>query len=283
MNIFQGSTTQIFLDSGNPNETKAVLDKGFSLDGQTTNPSLVAQSPLFQERAKQGALTLSELFDLYKQTVTDIFKYLPDGSISIEVYAGENSTTEDLLSQARKLVRSLPYSQLYIKLPITVAGLEAAHILVAEGIHINMTLCFSQEQAIAVHQATLGSKRGQVYVSPFIGRLDDRGEKGTDLIHHILKHYKNVESHVLVLAASIRSQKHIDDMLTARVDIMTIPFKVFEMLQNQQKEEVKTELVAVPFQEIDYTKSWTALNIKHELTDTGLAKFKKDWDNLLTT
>lgn len=281
MNIFQDSSTKIFLDSGNPDETKAVLDKGFKLDGQTTNPSLVAKSPLFQERAKQGVITLDELFDLYKETVFCIHQHIPIGSISVEVYAGASSTIDELLSQARKLALWLPY--IHVKLPITVAGLEVAHILVGEGVNVNMTLCFSQEQAMAVHLATLGAKPGQVYVSPFIGRLDDRGENGTELIYHIQKHYQNVNSHVEVLAASIRSRKHLDDMLATQVNIMTIPYKVFEMLQGPEKEETTLELKAIPFQEINYNLSWKELNIQHELTDAGLAKFKKDWDDLLAS
>ena len=277
---FSTGNTKLFLDSGNPLETKQTLDYGFQLHGQTTNPSLVAKSPSFQERAAQGGITMDELFSMYKETVLKIAEYLPNGSISVEVYAGADSDADDLVSQARMMLRWLPNP--HIKLPITAAGLAAANILVADGVNVNMTLCFTQEQAIAVHQATLGAKPGQVYVSPFIGRLDDKGERGMDLIKNILQHYKNVESHVEVLAASIRSVEHVEQTIALGTDIMTVPFKIFDAIQEGNAASAEpAELAPIPFTEIDYNASWTELNIQHDLTDTGLAKFKKDWDDLL--
>jgi len=281
MDILKNSHTKIFLDSGNPLETKQILDYGVHLDGQTTNPSLVAKSPLFQKRAQKGSVKIDELFNMYKETVLKISEYLPNGSISIEVYAGVDSEADDLVSQAHMLKRWLPNP--HIKLPITAAGLEAAHTLVQEGINVNMTLCFSQEQAMAVHFATIGAKPGQVYVSPFIGRLDDIGEQGSDLIKNIMQHYRNVDSHVQVLAASIRSVEHIHSMIDLSVDIMTIPFKIFDLLQTDEiKDTVSQDLSEIKFEKIDYNKvSWRNFNINHELTDVGLAKFKKDWDDLI--
>jgi transaldolase len=277
---FSTGNTKLFLDSGNPLETKQTLDYGFRLDGQTTNPSLVAKSPLFQKRAAQGGITMDELFSMYKETVLKIAEYLPNGSISVEVYAGADSDADDLVSQARMMLRWLPKP--HIKLPITAAGLEAANILVADGVNVNMTLCFSQEQAMAVHQATLGAKPGQVYVSPFIGRLDDRGERGLDLIKNIVQHYKNVESNVQILSASIRSVGHVQGVIEAGSDIMTVPFKIFDAMQEGvEAESESAELAPIPFQEIDYTAEWGNLNIQHDLTDSGLAKFKQDWEDLL--
>lgn len=277
---FSTGNTKLFLDSGNPLETKQALDYGFQLDGQTTNPSLIAKSPLFQERAAQGGITMDELFSMYKETVMKIAEYLPNGSISVEVYAGADSDADDLVSQARMMLRWM--SNLHIKLPITAAGLEAASILVADGVNVNMTLCFTQEQAMAVHQATLGAKPGQVYVSPFIGRLDDKGEQGMDLIKNILQHYKNVDSNVEVLAASIRSAEHVQQIVELGTDIMTVPFKVFDILQEGTiLSRESADLNPIPFTEIDYTAEWGSLNIQHDLTDSGLAKFKKDWDDLL--
>jgi transaldolase len=282
MQNIQG-TTKLFLDSGNPLETKQILDRGFMLDGQTTNPSLVAKSPLFQQRVAKGGVAIEELFSLYKETVLKIHKYIPTGSLSVEVYAGADSTVDDLVSQAHMMKRW--FTNPCIKLPITSAGLQAAHILVKEGTNVNMTLCFTQEQAMAVHQATLGAKPGQVYVSPFIGRLDDQGKNGVDLIRHIVQHYKNVASNVQVLSASIRSVEHIKQVVQAGTHIMTVPFKVFDLLAETTEENALpvSELEPIPFQKIDYTADWEGLNIKHELTDSGLATFKKDWDDLLLT
>jgi len=277
---FSTGNTKLFLDSGNSMETKQILDYGFQLDGQTTNPSLVAKSPLFQERAAKGGITMDELFSMYKETVLKIAEYLPNGSISVEVYAGADSDADDLVSQARMMLRWLPKP--HIKLPVTAAGLEAASVLVKDGVNVNMTLCFSQEQAMAVHQATLGAKPGQVYVSPFIGRLDDKGEKGLDLIKNIVKHYQNVASNVQVLSASIRSVDHVQGIVEAGSHIMTVPFKIFVAMQEGAEASGESdELVPIPFQEIDYTAEWGNLNIQHDLTDTGLAKFKQDWDDLL--
>lgn len=278
---FSTGKTKLFLDSGNPLETKQVLDRGFQLDGQTTNPSLVIKTSLFQERKAQGGMSMDDLFSLYKETVLKIHEYLPNGSISIEVYAGADSEAEELISQARMMKRWLPNP--HIKLPVTAAGIQAAGVLVKEGININMTLCFSQEQAMAVHMATQGAKPGQVFISPFIGRLDDIGENGMDLITNILRHYKNVKSNVEVLAASIRSVHHVQSIVEAGTDIMTVPLKIFDAFQDGElKDSDVPELQPILFQEIDYTQPWEGLNIKHELTDSGLAKFKKDWDDLLT-
>ena len=277
---FSTGNTKLFLDSGNSMETKQILDYGFQLDGQTTNPSLVAKSPLFQERAAKGGITMDELFSMYKETVLKIAEYLPNGSISVEVYAGADSDADDLVSQARMMLRWLPKP--HIKLPITAAGLEAASILVKDGVNVNMTLCFTQEQAMAVHQATLGAKPGQVYVSPFIGRLDDKGEQGLDLIRNIVKHYQNVASNVQVLSASIRSVDHVQGIIEAGSHIMTVPFKIFVAMQEGVEASGNSlDLSPIPFQEIDYTAEWGNLNIQHDLTDTGLAKFKQDWDDLL--
>ncbi len=278
---FSTGNTKLFLDSGNPLETKQTLDYGFQLDGQTTNPSLVAKSPLFQERAVKGGITMDELFSMYKETVLKIHDYLPNGSLSVEVYAGADSDAGELVSQAHMMLRW--FKNPHIKLPVTASGLEAASILVKEGVNVNMTLCFTQEQAMAVHQATLGAKPGQVYVSPFIGRLDDKGERGLDLIKNIVQHYKNVASNVQVLSASIRSIEHVQGIIEAGSDIMTVPFKIFELIQEggEKSSEKTPDLKPIPFQEIDYTAEWGNLNIQHDLTDSGLAKFKQDWDDLL--
>src|SRR3989344_4842731 len=90
----------------------------------------------------------------------------------------------------------------HVKYPTTKAGLEAAHRSIQEGMRVNMTLVFTQEQAAAVYAATKGAKRGDVFVSPFIGRLDDRGENGMDLIKNIIKMYRGGDGHVLILGAS---------------------------------------------------------------------------------
>ena len=177
--------TQIFLDSGNPEETKKIKEMLGFLDGQTTNPSLVAKNPHIQELKAKGELTDATIWEKYKEVADEIHAVIPLGAISVEVYADDTTSEEAMLEQGRSLSKWFP--GIFVKLPCTKIGLSVAKVFVAEGININITLCFSQEQAAAVHMATLGAKHGQVYVSPFIGRLDDIDIEGSDLIKNILK------------------------------------------------------------------------------------------------
>jgi transaldolase len=280
-------STNIFLDSGNPDETRQTLDMLGFLDGQTTNPSLVAKNPAVQAlKEKDGKLSTEDLLKEYKKIIQDINVTIPDSAISIEVYADATTTAENMIEQAHELMTWLPAP--YIKLPITHEGLCAAHELVKEGIRINMTLCFSQEQALAVHYATLGAQPGQVFISPFVGRLDDKGICGVSVVANISQHYRERNSHVRVLAASIRSTDHIYACLKDNIDIMTIPFSVIQSwvstgilppaefnyscdVYNLQK---------VPYQEY-VIEDWTQFDIHHELTDVGVQKFAHDWNDVL--
>ena len=196
-------TSKIFLDSGDPNETRhALADLGF-LDGQTTNPSLVAKNPHIIDLKNSGSLNDQTIWEKYKQVADEIHSIIPHGSISAEVFSDGSTTTDEMISKGRELASWFP--GIFVKLPTTTHGLAAARVLSSEGINVNMTLCFTQEQAAAVHAATLGAARGSVYVSPFIGRLDDIGMHGLDLIKNIVLMYQLWNSHVMVLSASIRS------------------------------------------------------------------------------
>ncbi len=114
------------------------------------------------------------------------------------------------------------------KVPTSKEGLKAAEQAVREGLRVNMTLCFTQEQAAAVYAATRGAKKGQVFVSPFIGRLDDRGENGMDLIANIIKMYRQGDGHVEVLTASVRSIDHHFYALELGSDIITVPLAILK-------------------------------------------------------
>src|SRR6185312_798079 len=115
-------------------------------------------------------------------------------------------TAEDMFRQGKDMFSWIPNA--YVKYPCTAEGLRAAHMSVEAGIRVNMTLCFSQAQAAAVYAATRGSK-APVYVSPFIGRLDDQGEDGMDLVRNIKRMYEHGDGHVHVLAASIRNMNQL--------------------------------------------------------------------------
>ena len=158
--------TQLFLDSGDPAESRQAFDLLGRLDGQTTNPSLIAKNPELQARLRAGRkLSQEEANEFYRHTLLEIEK-VTAGPLSVEVYADETSTADDLLRQGREMFRWVRNA--HVKYPITAAGLEAAERGVAEGMRVNMTLCFSQEQAAAVYAATRRS-REPAFVSPFVG------------------------------------------------------------------------------------------------------------------
>lgn len=274
--------TKIFLDSGDPQDTRLALELLGSLDGQTTNPSLIAKNP----ETVGKKFSNSELLEFYKKVIIEISGLIPSGSVSIEVYADASTLAEQMLNQGREFNTWIPNA--HIKLPITQEGLKAAEILVKEGIRVNMTLCFNQEQAAAVYAATKGVKKGQVYVSPFVGRLDDRGENGMDLIKNIVEMYKAGDGHVEVLSASIRSLEHTVKTIELGADIITAPVKAYKdwveagkpIISNQLQVN-SVELKTIEYKNIDLNNSWQEFNISHELTEKGLEKFASDWNNLI--
>ena len=284
--MLKNINAKIFLDSGNPAETKEAKEVLGFLDGQTTNPSLVAKNPDIQQLKSQGSLNDSVIWDEYKKVALAIHEILPNGSISAEVFADHDTSHDEMVAKGFELNNWFP--GIFVKLPITHEGLIAARQLVADGINVNMTLCFSQEQAAAVHEATVGAQSGQVYVSPFIGRLDDIGYHGIDLIKNILMMYQSWQSHVMVLGASIRGLEHLFECFNAGIDIVTVPLSVIKLWsaygidKNPQDYILEiSEKRSISY--IDMPKQdWVLYNIKHELTDKGLEKFVQDWKDLFT-
>jgi len=278
--------TKIFLDGGDPEETKELIKVLGFLDGQTTNPTLVSKNPDAQKRLESGdKFTSDEIMDFYKDVVSKISAIIPEGSVSIEVYADENTTASEMMTQAKRMNEWIPNA--HIKFPTTASGLEAAEDCVKRGINVNMTLVFSQEQAAAVYAATRGAIKGQVFVSPFIGRLDDKGENGMDLIKNIVEMYKKGDGHVEVLTASVRSMDHFTAALGLGSDIITAPFKLIKEWKNIAMPIPKVyaynakDLKAIEYQELDINKNWQEFDIKHELTDKGIEKFASDWNALI--
>lgn len=277
--------TKIFLDGGDPKETQEVISVLGYLDGQTTNPTLVAKNPEVIKRIEAGEkFSAEEIMDFYKQVVSEISIIIPNSSVSIEVYADKDTTTEAMLKQAREMNSWIPNA--HIKFPTTKAGLEAASKCVKEGINVNMTLVFTQEQAAAVYAATKGAEKGQVFVSPFVGRLDDRGENGMDLIKNILKMHQGGDGHVEVLAASLRSIDHFEAALALGSDIITSPLKLIQEWADRGKDipleyTYAPDLSEIKYQELDLSQDWKEFNISHELTDKGIEKFAADWNSLI--
>jgi transaldolase len=278
--------SKIFLDSGDPEETKKVLSSIGFLDGQTTNPSLVAKHPEIQSRIKEGKkFGEAELYDFYKEVVKEISNLIPNGSVSIEVYADQFSGVSDLLVQAEQMMTWIPNA--HIKFPTTKAGLEAASEVLAKGGKVNMTLCFSQEQAAAVHAISKDYKPGDVFYSSFVGRLFDNEVNGIAQLENVVKMYKQNSSSAQVLAASFRNIEQFYASLKMESDIITVPFN----LLNQWKEQdlmipdkdwkFESELKKPEYEDLDLSKKWSEFNIQHDLTDAGLIRFAEDWNKLL--
>ncbi len=279
--------TRLFLDSGDPTETQVARQTFGWLDGQTTNPTLVAKSPMVQARLAQGQkMTPAELWLLYKNTVQSIAQIIPRGSVSIEVYADVTTSAPTMLAQAHELFGWIPNA--HIKFPVTPAGVEAAARAVEAGMRVNMTLCFSQAQAAAVHAATRGAVRGQVLLSPFIGRLDDGGENGLDLIKNIITMYRANNSHVEVLAASIRSPEHALAAAQLGADIITAPLAIWQrVLADERRKNLvqfsydPKNLQPIAGENYDLSQPWTSFDLTHPLTAAGVERFASDWNTLL--
>jgi transaldolase len=279
--------TRIFLDGGDPDETKEIIRLLGFLDGQTTNPTLISKNPGARHRLERGEkFTREEIIDFYQETVKTISKLIPEGSISVEVYSDLSTAAEAMLRQAKEMYSWIPNA--HIKFPTSREGLKAAEQAVKSGIRVNLTLCFTQEQAAAVYAATRGAKKGDVFLSPFIGRLDDRGENGMDLISNILKMYQKGDGHVEVLTASARKTDHLLYALKLGSDIITVPFNVLKEWGEKGFPLPKGNYVydsgnlkGIPFKEIDLTKKWQDYDIRHELTDKGMERFSADWNALI--
>lgn len=274
--------TRFFLDSGDPAETREALKLLGFLDGQTTNPSLVAKNPETQSRK----FSRTEIFEFYKKVVQEVSGLISKGSVSIEVYADGQSTAEQMLTQAREFFTWIPNA--HIKFPTTAEGLKAAIPAIHEGIRVNMTLCFSQAQAAAVYAATKGASKGQVLVSPFVGRLDDRGLNGMQLIANIIQMYQAGDGHVEVLTASVRSLNHLLYAIKLGSDIATVPLKVLQEWAQaglpMPKEDFQYDaggLKPIPFEDLDLAQPWPSFDLHHELTDAGIVKFAADWNALI--
>jgi transaldolase len=191
-----------------------------------------------------------------------------------------------MLKQGKEMFSWIPNA--HIKYPSTKEGLKAAEQAVRGGRRVNMTLCFKQEQAAAVHAATRGAKKGDVFVSPFIGRLDDRGQNGMDVIAHIIKMYQKDDRHVEVLTASVRTFDHLLYALQLESDIITVPYKILKEwgekglpMPGNDYVYGAGDLKSIPYKELDLTKKWQEFDINHDLTDKGMEKFSADWNALI--
>ncbi|MBM3632614.1 MAG: fructose-6-phosphate aldolase [Alphaproteobacteria bacterium] len=207
-----------FLDTADVNEVKELVATGM-IDGITTNPTLAASSGI-----------------PFTHLITQMCE-LVEGPVSAEVTAID---AETMIIQGRQLAKIS--KNVAVKVPLTVEGLKACHVLTSEDIMVNVTLCFTATQAL------LAAKVGATFISPFIGRLDDISQSGMELIHDIRTIYDNYGYTTAILAASIRHPIHVLEAAKAGADVVTMPPKVLRQLY------------------------------KHPLTDSGLDTFIKDWN-----
>jgi transaldolase len=283
--------TKILVDGGDPEETLKIKKLIGFVDGQTTNPSLIAKNPEVQKLLASGhQLTAQEQKDEYRKIVQKISPLVGDAGVSIEVFADLDTTAEQMLAQGEEMFSWIPNA--YIKYPCTHEGLRAANISVKRGIRVNMTLCFSQDQAAAVYAATRGAQE-PVYVSPFIGRLDDRGDNGMDVIRNILRMYQRGDHHVLVLAASIRHLDHLLCSFALNAELATVPGKVLlawaakgtplpdDSFAYDAIDSNGQPLKPVEYKELDLGASWESFDLQHELTTKGIQKFVADYESTL--
>jgi transaldolase len=273
--------SKILVDGGDPEETKRIKSLLGFVDGQTTNPSLIAKNPEVKQLIGSGhAFNEQEEAAEYRKIVEAISPLVGDAGVSIEVFADLDTKAEQMLKQGREMFTWIPNA--YIKYPCTSEGLKAAHRSVAEGIRVNMTLCFSQQQAAAVYAATKGAK-SPVYVSPFVGRLDDIGQNGVDLIRNIRQMFAASDHHVVVLAASIRNIQQLLFALYIGAELVTVPAKILEQWAAEGRPlpddrfSYKPAGAEIPYEHLNLDQPWEQFNIGHELTVKGIRKFVSDY------
>jgi len=211
---------KIFLDTANISAIKMYNDMGL-VDGITTNPSLMA---------KEGGDPQKVMEEIVK---------IVKGDVSLEVLSVE---TNGMIEEGRRLRKY--GNNVIVKCPLTTEGLKACKILTSEGIPVNVTLCFS------VNQALLAAKAGAKYVSPFIGRLDDNGQDGMNLIREMHLVFQNYKFGTQILVASVRHPMHVVEAAKIGADVVTLPPDVLGKM------------------------------LKHPLTDVGLKNFLSDWEKL---
>jgi transaldolase len=286
---------KLFLDSCNPSETSEAMKILGKLDGQTTNPTLLAKNPDVQKKIAEGKrMKESELLSLYQTAIREIESTIGNGAISVEVYADWDTKAQDMLRQAERM-----YGwgrNIYMKFPTIPEGLKAAREFTQNGGRVNMTLVFTQEQAAAVYSATRDTK-DPAFVSPFLGRWDDRGVNGVDLVRNIVRMYRafektrGVKPHVEVLAASVRTLDHFLSSVAADADIVTAPLSMYKAWVNGGKTlpdenfaAANPKLTPIPYHEIEYTDDFAVYPTDRSedgLLHQGLVRFANDWNGVV--
>lgn len=304
--------TKFLLDSGDPNEYREIValgkKSGDEIWGSTTNPSLIAKKLASKKISQQ------EAFALQKEIVEEILTIVP-GAVSAEVYADETTPAQEMIAQGREIATW--NNRVVVKLPTTLEGFKARSVLRKEKIPTNNTLVFSQGQifAICLHEQIIQKLYGPTndlfppFISPFVGRLDDKGENGMQLVENGMQikwafdlHLPTTKLAIWMLAASARRVEHIKRGIEAKTELMTIPAKLMKewfALSKSQKEALDPAAYAkdlTPIEPETFPNSLKAietiegfmqaiesekLSINHPLTDAGIAKFTADWKTII--
>jgi len=273
--------TKILVDGGDPQETLRIKELLGFVDGQTTNPSLVANNPHIKQLLASGRkLSEQDEMDEYRKIVREISPLVGDAGVSIEVFSDQKTTAQQMVVQGKQMYSWI--SNAYVKYPCTAEGLRAAQMSVSEGLRVNLTLCLSQQQSAAVYAATKCT-RAPAYVSPFVGRLDDIGQNGMDLIKNVKQMFAHGDGHVKVLAASIRNLEQLLCCFWLDVDLVTVPAKVLMVWAEkgfpmpEANFQYRSSAKPIPYEELDLAQQWESFDIRHELTTRGLEKFVADY------
>ncbi|PYX99642.1 MAG: transaldolase [Acidobacteria bacterium] len=277
--------TRILLDSGDPDETVRIRGLLGYLDGQTTNPPLIASNPHVVKYLASGRrFTSHQESEEYRSIVQGISRFVGSAGVSIEVFADSTTSAEHMFEQGREMYAWIDNA--YIKYPCTAEGIQAAQMSVASGMRVNMTLCYSQAQAAAVYSATKGTA-SPVYVSPFIGHLDGIGKPGIDLVKNIQRMFLQGDGHVLLLAASIRSLEHLVHCLSIDVDMITVPSSLLSQWAIASFPVVGPPIMhawagdSIPYETLDLEQPWELFDLSHALTTQGIERFAHDYEQAL--
>ncbi len=293
--------TKFILDSGDPQEYEEAIslfkEHNIELWGSTTNPSLIAK-----KLAESGRkLTQSEAFFLQKDLVSQILDLVP-GAVSAEVYADRKTNAQEMIEQGREIAKW--DRRVVVKLPTTIEGFKARTVLRKEGIVTNNTLVFSPLQIFAItwHETLLEKEFGPIqsewpsFISPFVGRLDDIGENGLQLVAEGMFIKSENDTKLWMLEASVRTPHHINAGIALGSELITAPLKVYkEWLHSENTENevaivpqwsISDELLINTSSSIDAFIGQLEsgeIDISHPLTEKGIDKFVEDWKAILST
>ncbi|MFH1833265.1 MAG: transaldolase family protein [Candidatus Levyibacteriota bacterium] len=304
---------KFLLDSGNPDEfreiSKLAKKNKSEIWGATTNPTLIAKSA--SRRIADKKISQKKAFELQKQIVLEILNIVP-GAVSAEVYADEKTKASEMIKQGKEIAKW--HKRVVVKLPTTIEGFKARTELRKNGILINNTLVFSQQQvfAICLHEQIMQRQFGplplqingwQCFISPFVGRLDDIGKNGMQLIENSMKMKNEFGFDLWLLPASLsRHVEYIKRCIELNAELLTAPAKTlieWLSLSKTKQKKLNSKAYAKTLTPIKYWEpsdelleietinefmkalKSNKLNIRHDLTDKGIIRFTNDWKSII--